>query len=249
MTDGSSKYLFTTSENLEDFASNRVLVGYPGSTAFPVRLAFEIFSRAVCALADAGRTGPYTIYDPCAGAGYLLSVIALRFGSKLKEILASDIDSRALEFAQQNLALCNPGGLQARIKTLRERAMARPSEATEGALASGLRIEGSFDQDRRLIPLRIFEQDIFSSCSPALSKSVDLLITDLPHGRAVDWVKGPDSNERRYELLSQMLSTVLAPKGVAIICSGKESPKQIAPLRRLELLKLGHRQMLFLQNN
>src|SRR3954454_13430762 len=100
------KYRFVPQrENYEDYAGGRVLFGRPGNTAFPVRLASEIFQRCADRLARSGVPPPYSIYDPCCGSGYLLTVIGLLHGDRIARILASDVNLHALEFAQRNLSL------------------------------------------------------------------------------------------------------------------------------------------------
>ena len=47
-----------TDENYEDFASGRVLFNQHGTTAFPVRLASEIFQRCEHILETSGVISP-----------------------------------------------------------------------------------------------------------------------------------------------------------------------------------------------
>ena len=60
-------YRFTSDHHYEDLASGRVLYNQHGTTAFPVRLASEIFLRAKQHLTRKGNAGPYHLYDPCGG--------------------------------------------------------------------------------------------------------------------------------------------------------------------------------------
>src|SRR2546421_8643108 len=65
---------------------SRVLYGGPGSSAFPVRLASEIFQRCRSRLAHQGAPPPYTLYDPCCGEGYLLDRKSTRLNSSHDQI-------------------------------------------------------------------------------------------------------------------------------------------------------------------
>jgi 23S rRNA (guanine2535-N1)-methyltransferase len=63
------KYRFAVQrENYEDLSSGRVLYGQPGSTAFPVRIASEIFQRCAERLARLEAPPLYSLYDPCCGS-------------------------------------------------------------------------------------------------------------------------------------------------------------------------------------
>src|SRR5437762_331229 len=105
-------------ENYEEFAGGRVLYGGPGSSAFPVRLASEVFQSCESRLARHGALPPYTLYDPCCGEGYLLTVIGFLHGAHLTRIIASDIDPEAVERARRNLSLLTAAGLDRRLQEI-----------------------------------------------------------------------------------------------------------------------------------
>ena len=100
------KYIFAkNSTNYADFAGGRVLYSMKGATGFPVRLASEIFQRCTDFLIKQGSRGPYTIYDPFCGSGYLLTVLGFLHGKSIKKIIASDIDVKFINMAKKNLEL------------------------------------------------------------------------------------------------------------------------------------------------
>jgi hypothetical protein len=101
----------TTGRNYGDLASGAVLYSAPGHPAFPVRLAWEMFQRGLAMLKT---TEPVTIWDPCCGSGYLLTVLALQHRERVREVIASDIDADAVALARRNLALLTKRGLAAR---------------------------------------------------------------------------------------------------------------------------------------
>src|SRR5687767_4526533 len=102
-----------------DFSSGRVFYSLPGHPAFPVRLASEIFQRC---LAYRERfyqvSSPCTLYDPCCGVAYHLSILAYLHREHIREIIASDIDEKAVALAERNLGLLHRDGLEERIREL-----------------------------------------------------------------------------------------------------------------------------------
>lgn len=114
------EYLYESrKENYEDFSSGRVLYSAAGTTSFPVRLAGEIIQRCFEVLSGKGNPGPYSVYDPCAGSAYLLTVIGLLHGRRIKEIFASDINPQVLQIARRNLSLLSMDGMNERKQQLR----------------------------------------------------------------------------------------------------------------------------------
>src|SRR5690242_7432244 len=86
-----------------DFATGRVLFSAPDRTAFPVRLADEVFQRCLRLWQEttnrltgtSSRSG-LVLYDPVCGSGALLSTLAFLHGSKLAAVIGSDADPQAL---------------------------------------------------------------------------------------------------------------------------------------------------------
>src|SRR2546429_632001 len=101
-----------------DFASGRVLHSAPGRTAFPVRLADEIFQRCLDLLPDPGKSGRIVLYDPVCGSGALLATLAFLHGNRFAALVGSDADPEALRLAQRNLALVTSAGMDERLGVL-----------------------------------------------------------------------------------------------------------------------------------
>ena len=57
-----------------------------------------------------------TLYDPCCGSGYLLTVLGYLNHNQIDMFVGSDIDQNAAELARQNLALLTWEGLMNRVK-------------------------------------------------------------------------------------------------------------------------------------
>src|SRR5215213_9021775 len=106
-------------QDYSDFSSGRVLYSLPGHPAFPVRLASEIFQRCVAQRETIHKTStPCTLYDPCCGAAYHLSVLGYLHREHIREIIASDVDEKAVALAERNLGLLDAHGLDKRIHEL-----------------------------------------------------------------------------------------------------------------------------------
>ena len=94
-------YKYIENKNFEDYASGRVIYQKSGFPNFPVRLSSEIFMTCLDIIGK--MDSKITIYDPCCGGGYLLTVLGLMFGDKINSIYASDISEEAVELAKENL--------------------------------------------------------------------------------------------------------------------------------------------------
>ncbi|TQX81287.1 MULTISPECIES: hypothetical protein, partial [unclassified Rhizobium] len=121
----------------EDLASGRVLFSRPGLTAFPVRLASELFLRAASVLASGGRPSPYHFYDPTCGGGYLATVLGFLHGDQLQNISMSDISTEAVSVAVKNAALLTSEGLSWRLSDLSNLVVLHNRQSHRAALQSG----------------------------------------------------------------------------------------------------------------
>lgn len=80
-------YKYFNDDNFEDFASGRVIYHKTGMPNFPVRLAGEIFFRCL----QYTDKKDITLYDPCCGSSYMLTVLGLLNIQEIENIVASDI--------------------------------------------------------------------------------------------------------------------------------------------------------------
>lgn len=106
-----------TRESYADL-SGGVLHSAPGFPAFPVRLASEMFQRALAF----SPSSTAQLWDPCCGSGYLLTALVLLHRRDIVGVLGSDLNPGALNLAQKNLALLSEHGMAARSDELRARA-------------------------------------------------------------------------------------------------------------------------------
>ena len=102
------KYIYEQEQkNYQDFASGRVLFNQKGATAFPVRLASEIFLRGKAYLEEKRHTGLITIYDTFCRGSLFIDSIGIPDGKYIKRIIASDIDENILRPGQKEPVFIN----------------------------------------------------------------------------------------------------------------------------------------------
>ncbi|MFD3687150.1 rRNA methyltransferase [Nocardiopsis sp. NPDC058631] len=161
-------------------ASGQVLRSAPGFPGFPVRLASELFQRA---MVHTGRER-VRLWDPCCGSGYLVTVLGFLHRDRLTRVRAGDVDPDAVALAARNLRLLSSEGLAEREEELRRSArdFGRPefverAEATR-ELAAGLAAMGGD------LPHEAVVEDVFAARDPV---EADLVVTDVPYGEMTSW--------------------------------------------------------------
>ncbi|GAA0993348.1 hypothetical protein GCM10009551_055550 [Nocardiopsis tropica] len=161
-------------------ASGQVLRSAPGFPGFPVRLASELFQRAMVHT----KEERVRLWDPCCGSGYLVTVLGFLHRERLTRVRAGDVDPDAVALAARNLRLLSAEGLAEREDELRRSArdFGRPefverAEATRD-LAAGLSAMGGD------LPHEAVVEDVFSLREPV---GADLVVTDVPYGEMTSW--------------------------------------------------------------
>ena len=178
-------------QDYSDLASGRVFYSLPGHPAFPVRLASEIFQRCLVAReALYQETSPCTLYDPCCGAAYHLSVVAYLHREHIRRIIASDIDEKAVELAKRNLGLLNLTGLDQRIAEIETMLELYNKESHREALESAYGIRDRISVHHEPLAVHTFQasaidrQALLEDIQPG---SVDIVLTDIPYGLHSQW--------------------------------------------------------------
>ena len=109
----------TEPQDYSNLASGRVFYSIAGHPAFPIRLASEIFQRCLAHRETIYQdSSPCALYDPCCGTAYHLSVLGYLHREHIREIIASDVDEKAVAMAGRNLGLLNITGLDQRIREI-----------------------------------------------------------------------------------------------------------------------------------
>jgi 16S rRNA G966 N2-methylase RsmD len=233
-----------------DLSSGRVFYSLPGHPAFPVRLASEIFQQCL-AIREAiyQISSPCTLYDPCCGAGYSLSVLGYLHGEKIQELIGSDAEEKAVALAKKNLGLLNISGLNNRINEISEMLRLYGKESHKEALASSHVLQNriaSLNKDRP-ITTKVFQASIFNSkvvLQNITGKSVDIVFTDIPYGQHSQWQT--DSFDETAKPVWSMLNTllnVLSSSSVVAIVSDKEQKIAHEKYHRVKQFQIGKRRV------
>jgi 23S rRNA G2445 N2-methylase RlmL len=236
------EYMFeTASRNYEDFASGRVLYNARGTTSFPARLASEVVQRCFQLLGNQGNHGPYTLYDPCCGGAYLLTVIGFMHGHKVKRIYASDINNEVVGIAEKNLSLLSAAGIRQRQEQIKQLIGLYSKPSHIEALESIEKLSGLINKSC-LIEALCFAGDItVPEDKHAECRNVNIVITDLPYGDLVSW-KG--ENRDPLKRFFDRIYDVLDPEfSVAAVIADKSQKLKDDRFRRIQYFKLGKRQI------
>lgn len=237
-----------------DFASGRVFYSLPGHPAFPVRLASEIFQRCVAQRKTIYNiSSPCTIYDPCCGAAYHLSVLGYLHREDIRSVIASDIDEKAVALAKRNLGLLHKDGLDIRIRELSEMFDHYRKDSHQEALHSASILKGKLSTltERHPIATQVFQanamdpKEISSYIQP---RTVDIVFTDVPYGLHSQW-RGADFEEASNPLTSMLdaMLEILSPSSIIAITSDKQQKANHERFQRLEHFQLGKRRVVILR--
>lgn len=246
------KYRFASRQDYGDFASGKVFLSWPGRPAFPVRLASEMFQRCLALRRAEGVRSPVVLYDPCCGGGYLLSVLAYLHGETIGQLIGSDIDSEAVRLAERNLSLLTPAGLEQRISEIEAMLSCYGKASHAEALASATRLKKRLRElgPGRTITTTVFQADATNQADLDANLSglkVDVIITDVPYGQRSFW-QGSDTGAG--DPMGQMLETllgVLSERAILALAADKGQKISHPSYQRLEQLRVGKRQIVFLR--
>ena len=236
----------TERPNFADLASGQVFYSLPGHPAFPIRLASEVFQRCQSLRGKAGAA--VSVYDPCCGAAYHLSVLAFLHWDSIRQVIASDVDPRAVQLAEHNLSLLTPQGMDRRIReiTAMLRLYGKPSHQLAFESADRLRERVNALYRVRPIQQHVFQADALDR--EALARQLegfqlDIIFTDLPYGQHSHW-QGLSTNPGADLLAALRLH--MQPDSVVAIASVKDRKQAVDGFRQVEKLQVGKRQVVFL---
>lgn len=242
------RYLYSSGQfSNEDYSSGRVLYNMPGAAPFPVQLGCEVFERCRAALVKKGVNGPYTIYDPFCGGGYLLTVLGFIYGDHVKRIIASDIDDRMVCLALRNLGLLSVDGLKKRTKQIEQLINDYNKESHKNALESALRLNCLLENRGKEVVVDCF-------CANATDLGVfvnkltdiDIVLTDLPYGKITYWSE-TNLEYNQVSMFLESLHGVIPLHSVVAAVSDKKQKIRHNLFNRIDCFNVGKRQITILE--
>ncbi len=233
------RYIYEVEDkNYENFASGRVIYNQKGATAFPVRLASEVFLRSKGYLEDVKKS--ISIYDPCCGGAYLLTILGYLHGESISKIVASDIDKEMLSLAERNLGLLTDEGINKRIKELKKYINEYEKDSHKNALSSAIKLKSV--QSNNKLEIQCFKADALLDNTHNFK--VDLIITDLPYGNITQW---STSNEDNLIIFLNNMLDYLRPNSIVTIVTDKKQRVKHCKYNRIKHLTIGKRRISFLK--
>lgn len=240
----SLKYKYFDNDNFEDYSSGRVIYHRTGMTNFPVRLAGEVFCRC---LEYIKRKNEITLYDPCCGSGYMVTVLGLMNIKTIKAIFASDISEDAINLTNKNLTLLSEDGLYKRKKQIEQMISQFKKPTYFESLKSVNKFISMFNEANSYIAVNAFTADILAS-KALINKDfiADVVITDVPYGNLVTW---SDNSADPVNILLEKLLPVLSDNSVVAVITDKYQKVNHERYKKMERFKVGKRQITIMMIN
>jgi hypothetical protein len=223
------EYKFTPNDNFEDFAAGRVIYHMGGEPTFPVRLSLEIYER--CLQYSAKKTD-IILYDCCCGGAYMLTILGLLKSKTISEIYGSDIDSKSMKLAADNLSLLTKTGIHKRREELGALYKSYGKVSHLEALQSVDRFEQLLSKE---LQTSVFYRNAFEACD--LPFIPDIIITDVPYGNMVEWDEGSGGINEMMDALSNLCGS----NTIICICMDKKQKINTESYQRLEKQLIGKR--------
>lgn len=243
-------FKYCNGENYEDFACGKVIYHKPGMTNYPVRLAQEIYKRA---LSYKEEKDNICVYDPCCGSGYILTVLGLLNGDSIGKLIGSDIRLEAIELSEKNLALLTSEGLEIRRTQLKELFKEYGKLSHKEAIESTYVFEKLIATQKVKPEVSVFEGDILKDNTLVAKDEndkrnfkADIVIVDVPYGELVGW---SETLESPIDKMLDELLPVLKPDSIIAISSDKKQKITNPKYKRLEKNVIGKRKFEILKIN
>lgn len=205
------QYKYCSKQNFEELSSGRVIYGNAGIPNFSVRLLNEIFSRC---LEYTERSTGLTVYDPCCGGGYSLTVLGFCHADRIAGLIGSDIDEAMVSYARKNTGLLTNQGLNNRILELEEMMQLYHKQSHKEALQSAYRWKEQLNKE---LPAVIFQADCTKTL-PDMGR-IDVILTDVPYGGLVDW---QSKNTDPLSAMAEQLAKIASPGTVLAVSMDKK---------------------------
>lgn len=237
-------YNYCKRETFEDFACGRVIYHRSGMPSFPAKLAGEIFGRCLEYL---GKKEGVSLYDPCCGGAYMLTVLGFLYSNVIGEIFASDISEEAILLAQSNLSLLTEEGILKRKNSIHKMIDKYGKSSHKEALSS-IEVFSNIIINRQFKPqIKCFKSDnLDRKDTHDLEFKSDIVIADVPYGNLVSW---QNSTSDAVNVMLDNLVAVLHEDSIVAVITDKTQKINNKGFKRLEKFKVGKRQVIILKLN
>ena len=242
-------------ESYEMYAAGGVFYSAPGLTAFPVRLAVEIFRRCQAIRAAQGAHNPAVVYDPCCGGAYHLATMAYFNWDQIAGIYASDIDEDAVGVAARNLSLLTLDGMDRRIAELVSLRQQFDKKSHVAALHNARTLKqrlSELSHDYQ-VETHVFRTDATDGAaveSQLDGTTIDVVLTDVPYGQGSSWHASLSTHDKIMDPVYQLLDALLphlAATAVVAVAAAKKDRIAHGYYKRVAKINVGRRQVVLLR--
>ena len=235
---------YSNNDNFEDFSCGRVLYNKAGIPNYPVKITGEIFKRCLEYL---DKKEDITVYDPCCGGGYLLTVLGLLNPDIIGKIIGSDISQEVIVVAKDNLSLLTVDGILRRKNQINDMVINFDKQSHKDAFKS-TEVFLDIAEHRAINPKIIcFNADVLNKESfEKLNFKADIIITDVPYGNLVAWSDVDEKNNTIDRLLDNIIP-ILHKDTIIAISTDKSQKIRNEHFIRHNKFKIGKRVIYILQ--
>ena len=237
------EYKYAKKTSYEDYSAGRVIYHQKGRTNFSVKITEELIYRSMDML---GKSSDLTLYDPCCGSGYLLTVAGFLFPNNFSKIIGSDIDEAALKLASLNLSLLSSDGLSTRKEAIEDMYESYQKSSHRDALGSVEKLENIISHRQKCPEINLFKSDITKEIGPLnINFRADIIFVDVPYGEIIDW-KSESESLLNISLLLESVKPVVDENSILIVSSRKKDIIKSNSFNRIKKFNIGKRKIEFL---
>ena len=237
------EYKYAKKRSYEDYFAGRVIYHQKGRTNFSVKITEELINRA---MDMSVKSSDLTIYDPCCGSGYLLTIAGFLFPNNFSKIIGSDIDEAALELASLNLSLLSSDGLRTRKEAIEDMYERFQKSSHRDALESVEKFENSISHRKKCPEINLFKSDITKEIGPSnINFKADIIFVDVPYGEIIDW-KSESESLLNISLLLESVKLMVDENSILIVSSRKKEIINSNSFKRIKKFNIGKRKIEFL---
>jgi 23S rRNA (guanine2535-N1)-methyltransferase len=171
----------------------------------------------------------------------------------IREIIASDIDEKAVALANRNLGLLSVTGLDQRIGEITKMMEQYHKDSHREALASAHILKSKiigWDRERPLAT-RVFQSSATDSetmLNKIKAKSVDIVFTDIPYGYHSQWhVTTLNESVNPLESMLEALIGILSSSSIVAVVSDKRQKVSHKSYQRIQQFQIGKRRVVILK--